>query len=163
TKSKEGPVEHTLALAKDVRVTLPEGPKGDGKVADLPPGSSVVLTLSMDKQTVRGVSVQSPSLQGTVKGVDAGKRTLTVTVKEEGGLADKTLSLAKGVRVVLADAHEHEGQLADLAEGAAVVVQLSLDKKTARAITVHGPSLNGTLKGVDVGSNTLTVEVKEDG
>jgi RNA polymerase sigma factor (sigma-70 family) len=164
TKSKEGAEEKTLPLGKEARIVLPDPKGGEGRLKDLAKGTSVTLNLSLDRQTIVAIFVHHPSLFGAVKAVDAGKNTLTVTTKESGGLVTKTLTLAKGARIVLADpGDEKEGKLADLAEGTSVNVRLSLDRKTALEVTVYGPSFIGTLKGVDAGSNTITVTVKESG
>ena len=58
------------------------------------------------------------NLNGTLQGYDAGNGTLTVTVKEDAQVVDKTLTLAKGAKV--------EG---NLVQGARVAVRLSVDDK----------------------------------
>jgi hypothetical protein len=64
-------------------------------------------------------------VHGTLKGYDSGNATLTVTVKESGGLVEHSYTVAK-------DAH-----LTDLSEGAPVAVRLSVfDKKVV--VEAHG-------------------------
>ncbi len=164
--------EKTFDVAKDVKVTLEDNlskdqPAPEGKLADLTPGTGVTLQLAVDKKTVVGISARGPGLQGHIKAVDATNNTITVSSKDSGGVEDKTLTLAKGAKILLSDGlskdtKPQEGKLADLAEGTTVQVQQSVDRKTALSIQVRGGSLNGTVKGVDLGTNTLTVTVKED-
>ena len=54
----------------------------------------------------------------TVKAVDAGSKTITITVKEDGNQVDKTFEVAKAVG------------LTDVNAGVEVSLQLSVDKKT---------------------------------
>lgn len=85
------------------------------------------------KKKDRAVSFHTSgrNLFGTVKGVDAGNNTITLTVKDEEGVNDRTFMLAKGLKV-------DGGRLADLTEGTPVSVRLSvLDKQTAVAIHTH--------------------------
>src|SRR5262249_52125862 len=127
-------------------------------------GMGVVLQLSLDRKAVHAVTVQRPSLHGSVKKVDAKKGTITIASKGRDGVEEKTFALAKGDRVDIADAEgDKKGKLADLAEDVIVVAQLSLDRKTVREITAHGPTLHGVLKGVDAGADSITVEIKDEG
>jgi hypothetical protein len=164
-KAGKGHKEKTFALAKDVHIQLPDTKKGQkAKLFDLSRGMAVSLQLSLDQKTVHEITVHRPSLHAMVKAVDADKNTITIRVKEEGGLKEKTFDLAKGVSVTLVDTDKNpKGKLKDLIEDTFVVLQFSLDQKTVHAITVHGPSFQGVLKGVDASNNTITVEVKEEG
>jgi RNA polymerase sigma factor (sigma-70 family) len=135
-KDRSGPEEKTLLLAKEAKVLLNDGlAKGtkdqEAKLTDLTEGTRVVLTVSaLDKKTVLAIRVQGEPLHGTVKAVDVGNNNLTVTVKENGMLVDKTLALVKGARL--------EGNLGDIAPGSRVVVQLSVfDKTKAVAVQVQ--------------------------
>jgi hypothetical protein len=66
---------------------------------------------------------------------------------------------------VLADEKKvQEGQLTDLAEGTVVSLKLSVaDRQKVLGVQVTGPSVSGTLKGVDAGNHQITITVKEDG
>ena len=49
------------------------------KLADLPAGALVTLKLSTDLKEAQNIIAEGPAVQGTVKAVDAGKRTITLT------------------------------------------------------------------------------------
>jgi hypothetical protein len=166
--------EKTYELARDARVLLNDGltkeDRGkEGSLADLAPGRAVVLQLAPGGKAVSRIVVTPSHLGGAVKGVDAGKGTLTVTAKVEGGPVEKTYTLARGARVLLNDGlvkgdKDREGKLTDLAEGTAVLVKVSaVDPKTVLEVRPQGTSFTGELKGVDAGNRLITVAVKEDG
>jgi hypothetical protein len=167
-KSKDGAQEKTYELAKDVTVDLP-GDRGQkapkkGKLTDISSGLYVALELSLDGKTVHRIMAHRPSLHGMVKAVDADKKTITITYKNQDGAQEKIFNLGKGVPVHVADSPDSKPvKLADLTEGTSVVAELSLDRQTVLGLTVFGPTFTGLVKGVDGGSNTITVTVKEDG
>jgi RNA polymerase sigma factor (sigma-70 family) len=145
TKGTDGPVEATYTLAKGARVLLSDGlKKGDkdqeGKLADLTQGTPVRLRVSaVDPKTILEVRPQGRSLYGELKGVDAGNNQLTITVKEDGALVDKVLTLAKNSQVSIDDGKKsREAKLADLTIGSRVLVQLSVfDPAQAARVTVR--------------------------
>jgi hypothetical protein len=165
--------EKSFTLAKVVRVVLEETfakdqPPPDGKLTDLKEGTGVSLQLAADKTTVIGIRARGPILRGSVSAVDAANNALTIAVKEDGQRVDKTVVLDKQARILLNEGlskeqGDREGKLADLSDGTGVAVQLSVDRKRGLCVRVFGTSLKGTLKLLDVGNNTLTLEVKEDG
>ena len=57
------------------------------------------MQLSADRKTALGVRVMAKTLLARVTSVDVGNNTLTVSVKEDGGLVDKTLTLVKDARI----------------------------------------------------------------
>src|SRR5262249_51215946 len=164
--------DKTWTLARDVKVVLEESPSKDqpqpeGKLADLSPGTGVTVQLAADKTAVTLISARGPGLHGTVKAVDAAKNTITVASKGEGGPVEKTLTLTKEAKVLLSDGlskgdKDQEGKLTELAEGTPVQVQLSVDRRRALSVRVQGGSVHGSVKGVDLGNNTITVTLKED-
>jgi RNA polymerase sigma factor (sigma-70 family) len=168
-KGKKERVAKTYGLAKDVPVVLVHGLKKEtknGTLADLAAGTDVSLQLSPDEKTVLRVEVHGGSLHGSIKAVDGDKNTLTVITKTKDGPVEKTVALAKEAKVWLDDGlvkgGAKEGKLSDLAEGTPVVVHLSgYDRKTAIGVSASGPTVHGTLKGVDASANTITVSVKE--
>lgn len=83
-----------------------------------------------DRTQATGVRLTGPSLNGTVKGVDVGNNTITLTVKEDGQVVDKTLSLSKDVKI--------DGpKLTDLTSGTQASLRLSVvDHKTVVGIYV---------------------------
>jgi RNA polymerase sigma factor (sigma-70 family) len=169
-KGKKERVEKTYGLAKDVRVVLVHGLKKEtknGALADLAAGTEVSLQLSPDEKTVLRVEVHGGSLHGAIKAVDGEKNTLTVLTKTADGPVERTVELAKEAKVWLDDGlvkgGAKEGKLTDLTEGTPVVVHLSgYDRKTAVGVSASGPTVHGTLKGVDASANTITVTVKEN-
>ena len=126
----------TFALGKDVPIQIGDAKGARAKLADLPTGSAVVATLSLDKQSVRQLTVYGPSFTAVVKSVDEGSHTITVAVKEEGGLVEKTLEVAKDARISLAGGKtDRKAKLTDLADGMRVAVRLSVDK--AKVVELH--------------------------
>jgi RNA polymerase sigma factor (sigma-70 family) len=136
TKGADGPEEQTVTLHKDAKILMSDGltkeekPK-EATLADLAVETGVVVHLSSDRQTALGVRILGAHLLGNVKSVDADARTVTLTVKEDGQLVDKTLTLVKDARI--------EGaKLADLQAGTPVTVTLSVfDQSQAAVVRVR--------------------------
>jgi hypothetical protein len=131
-KGKDGPEDLGLTLAKEAKILLSDGltkeekPK-EAQLAELSEETSVHAQLSVDRKSALGVRVMGKSLQGTIKEVDVGNRTVTVTVKEDAQLVDKALTLVKDARV--------EGaKLTDLQPGQRVTITLSVFDKAQAAI-----------------------------
>lgn len=139
----------------------------NGALTDLAAGTDISLQLSPDEKTVLRVEVHGGSLHGSIKAVDGGKNDLTVLTKTADGPVEKTVELTKEAKIWLDDGLSKggakEGKLSDLTEGTPVAVQLSgYDRKTAVSVRASGPTVHGTLKGVDASANTITVTVKEN-
>jgi hypothetical protein len=136
--AKEG--DKTIELAKDVKISIDDGkgekaPQKQAKLADLAIGGMVTMRLSLDQKTVVAVHAEAPSIDGVLKAVDAAKNTITVTVMVKGAPAmDRTFEVAKDARIHIGGKLGKQGNLADLAAGAQVVVKLSADMKTVVAI-----------------------------
>src|SRR5262245_8357773 len=104
--------------------------------------------------------------RGTIKAVDAGKATITVTFG--GGRdtppAEKTFALAKDVEVCVASSRRpglfNETKLADLTVGTVVGLSLSADKKVVEGIVAEEPTVRGLVKTVDAKKNTLTLSIQ---
>jgi RNA polymerase sigma factor (sigma-70 family) len=103
-------------------------------------------------------------VQGILKAVDAGKATITVAVGDGRQEAEeKTFAVAKNAEVGVGMGGGRRGgafreaSLAELAPGAHVTLQLSEDRKTAECILADGPTVHGTIKGVDAEKGTITV------
>jgi len=89
------------------------------------------VQLSADRKTALGVRVMAKSLLARVTSVDVGNNTLTVSVKEDGGLVDKTLTLVKDARI-------ERAKLSELQAGTTVAVTLSVfDKSQAVVVRVR--------------------------
>jgi RNA polymerase sigma factor (sigma-70 family) len=115
----------TFTVAKDASVAIDDKP---GKLAGVPPGSFVGVTLTVDRRAVRSLGARGPRLACVVKAVDAEKRTITV--------ADTTYAVAKDANVVIGGKLK---PLADLAAGAAVNLSFRVDQKTVCMIHTNAP------------------------
>jgi hypothetical protein len=129
-KQKDGLKEETLALAKDAKILLNDGlskevKDKEGTLDDLTEGAPVLVHLSVDRKRALEVRPSGAAVFGTLKGYDSGNATLTVTIKEDGSLVDKSYMVAKDARLI------------DLSEGSPVAARLSVfDKKTV--VEAHG-------------------------
>jgi RNA polymerase sigma factor (sigma-70 family) len=170
TKASE---EKTYKLSADVVVTIDESftkekPPPAGKLTDLSEGLDVTVQLSPDKSTAVAVHARGPVLHTSVASVDAGKGTMTVRIKAADGPMEQTLAVAKEAKIILTDGltkeeKPREAALGDLAADTHIQVQLSVDRKTALGVRVMGTTLLGRVASVDVGNNTVTISLKEDG
>jgi RNA polymerase sigma factor (sigma-70 family) len=127
TYSDKGPAEvagKTFSVARDVWLQMDGIP---GKFADLPTGSYINITLTVDRQTVRSIWATGPPVPGfaIVKAVDAAKRTITVD--------DRTYPVAANANVVI----DSRGGLAAVPVGATVSLRLCVDQKTVGTIAVQ--------------------------
>lgn len=164
--------EKTFILSKDVKVTLmdiltKEKPLPMGAIGDVTIGTPVSLQLTEDKKTVVAISARGPGMHGGIKEVDAEKGTITITYKDGSGAAEKTLTVEKGARILLSDGLKKdeapkEAKLSDLKAGTQVHIQLTVDRKRALSVQPLGKSVQGTLKGIDKGNQTVTVEYKDN-
>lgn len=166
--------DKTYTAAADAKVVLEDViakkvPLPLGTLKDLSEGTYVSLQLSADSKSVVLISARGPGLHCHVKSVDAKKGTVTVESKGKDGPIEQTLNIVKGAKVILDDGigkkgdPPTEGKLADLTEGVRVIIQLTVDRKSALGISIHGQTLFGQLKGYDAGNRSLTITVKEDG
>jgi RNA polymerase sigma factor (sigma-70 family) len=174
-KGREAPpTEKTFALAKDVEVAVGNSTFGrgdvhkEGKVADLAAGVRVSLSLSPDEKHVHAILAVGPTEGGQVKAVDAGKKTVTlVRGKGRDPVAEATTyALAPNAEIVLNDGRGRrfslkEGNLADVAPGAFVSAQLSLDGKTIESLVAEGPAYSGIIKAIDPAKKSLTLLVRQ--
>ena len=71
--------------------------------------------------------------------MDAGTQTVTITTKEDGTLVDKSYTLVKDARIEVTSGNSTQaGTLADLREGDAVAVTLSVvDKERAAFVRAN--------------------------
>jgi RNA polymerase sigma factor (sigma-70 family) len=119
----------TFPVAKDADIRIDNKP---GKLAGVPPGASVWLGLSVDQKTIIVIQAEGAQLgnQGgvVVQAVDAEKGTITVDINGEG---EKTFPVAKDADIRI---DNKPGKLAALPKEGPVVLTLSADQKTVRAI-----------------------------
>jgi RNA polymerase sigma factor (sigma-70 family) len=165
--------EETYPLSADVEILLQHGLKKEtkpGKLTEVTAGAPVFMKLTADSKSVAKISVGGGSQSGTIKAVNSDKRTITVSVKEDGKLAEKTFELMQDATIILDDGVNtkkqppKEGAWTDLSEGNPVVLHLSgYHRKLATRVIASGPTIAGTIQGVDAGNNTITVSFKENG
>lgn len=117
----------TFTIGKDTYIVIDGKP---GKLAEIPTGSFVNLTLTVDQQAVRCLGAQGPRLSGIVKAVDADKNTITVD--------DKTFTVAKD-GVIVIDGKPGQLKLAELPMGTSVNLTLRVDQKTVGFIQAKAP------------------------
>ncbi len=139
TKTKSGAEEKTVTLIEDAKIVLDDGlgdkkkpaPPKEGKFADLTDGTMVFIQLSgADRTQALGVVAVGPSASGSVQSVDAGNNTITIQVKEDGAVVDKTYTVHKDARI-------NVGKLGDIQQGKRANLRLSIeDKKTVVGINV---------------------------
>ena len=138
--------ERTVVLADDALVLLDDG-KGrrlslkEGKLSDIPAGSSANVRLSADQKLATVVRAEGPILQGLIRSVDANAGTVTIVRRRGRGdnPDEKTLPLAKDARIVVEGA---EGKLSDIKfsdNGPFGMLRLSLDQKTVQSLIVNQP------------------------
>jgi len=170
TKASE---EKSYKLSADVAVTIDESftkekPPPAGKVSDLSAGLEVSIQLSPDKSTAVAIHARGPTVHASLAKADPEKGTLTIHIKGKDGLEEQTLTMAKEAKIILTDGltkdeKPKEAALGDLEAGTHVQVQESVDRKNALGVRVMAKTLLARVTSVDVGNNTLTVSLKEDG
>jgi hypothetical protein len=163
--------ERTFTVSPQVRigwvVSKGQEPK-PGKLSELQPHDQVMLHLSADGKEVQAIDALPPMLSGTIRAIDASRRTITIGRKSKDGSADQEILVPAEAKILLSNGISkneppQQGKLSDLSEGVVVLVSLALDRKTAQVIHAQGPTVSGTLRGYDAGSRTLTIQLKEDG
>jgi len=162
--------EHSYAVAKDADIVVDEG-RGrffavkEIKLTDLSEGALVTLRLSLDKKVVHNILAEGPTFSGTIKELDAGKKTLTLVVRPPRGDdagETMTVNVPEETLIFLDDGRGRRlslksGKLADVPVGAAAVVRLTADQHFATSLRVQGPMLGGLLKGLDAAKGTITI------
>jgi RNA polymerase sigma factor (sigma-70 family) len=127
TFANDGPAEvagKTFRVMPDVWVQIDAKP---GKLADIPAGSYVNVTLTADQQLVRSVWAVGPPVPGVgvVRAVDLAQRTITVD--------DRTYPVEPNANIVI----DNRGGLAALQPGMHVALRLCVDQKTLGTIAVQ--------------------------
>lgn len=176
--------EKTIPLAADAKIFLDDiiikdktkqTALPEGKLKDLGEGTEVSVQLSADSKSAVVIHARAPGLSGNIKSVN--NDSITIGTKSKDGAQDMTFALAKDVQILRNDGlgskgndgkkeastPDQEGKLSDLSEGTPVSVRVTVDRKTVLQIRVMPRSISGELKGVDNGTNTITILVKEDG
>ncbi len=173
--AREEASDKTYALAKTVEVGLGTGMarRGgayrEGKLSDLAPGAWVVLQLTSDQKAVECILAEGPTVRGVLRSVDAGKSTITLTLRsggrgrgEEVADEEKTYAVGKNAEVGVDDGRGRtfsikEVKLADLPTGAIVTLKLAADLKETLSVMAEGPTVGGVVKSVDAGKRQITL------
>ena len=121
-----------------------------GKLAAIPPGASVNLSLSVDQQTALGIDAQGEHLGGCggseVKSISIGNNTITFDDKGCADVAGKTFTVASDAFILI---DGKMGKLDEIPTGANVNVTLSVDQQTVRQVRAGGRRLAGVVNAVD--------------
>jgi RNA polymerase sigma factor (sigma-70 family) len=142
-KAQDGAAGRTFLVPRDLVISIDGKP---GKLAGIPTGATVNLSLCVDQQTVRSLSAEGTQVAGLVKAVDAAGNTITIN--------DTTYPVAADALIGI----DHKpGKLAELPVGANIAANLQVDQKTILRISAGGASVFGTVKAVDAQKNTITV------
>src|SRR5262249_30671908 len=148
----------TFRVADDANITI-DGNRA--KLAELPAGAFVNLTLSMDQKSILRLDAQGPQVNdcngNLVKAVDVQNSTITFDDKARAEVAGKTFTVAPNANITI---DGNTSKLADLPVGAFVNIGLAVDRLTIRSISAFGPNVgdcNGNqVKAVDVQNSTIT-------
>jgi RNA polymerase sigma factor (sigma-70 family) len=178
SRRDSGDDEKTFNVAKDAEIALDDG-RGkafsikEARLADLPPGAVATLKLSADGKQVRAILTEGPTVQGTVKAVDAAKGQLTLTTRvapptreREATSEERTYTVAPAAEVLLDDGKPRrfpvskQSKLADVPAGAVAMLKLTPDQSQAVLLRAEGPGVYGLLKAVDPKKNTITVTLR---
>jgi len=161
--------DRTFTLSKNLEVVTGTmvgrfGIFKEAKLSDLSEGTMVMLSLAAgQKDTVEAIVAEGPMLRGQVKAVDAGKRTLTVSLlpsRRAEAEEEKTFAVDAGAEIAVDDGRGRrfsirEAKLTDITAGSAVNIRLSLDKKKVQSVLAEGPSVFGQVK--EIGKKSLTI------
>jgi hypothetical protein len=142
----EEPAERTVVLAEDALVLLDDG-RGrrlsikEGKLSEIPIGSSASVRLTADQKRATVVRAEGPVLQALIRAIDPNAGTVTIAQRAGRGEnpEEKQLSLAKDVRVVI---QGNEAKLTDVKiadNGPFAMLRLSLDQKSVQSLFVSQP------------------------
>jgi RNA polymerase sigma factor (sigma-70 family) len=166
--------ERTFTVDKTTEVGIDDG-RGrsfslkEAMLGDLATGALVTVKLAADLKHVQSVLAEGPVVQGPVKALDVGKKTITLMTRApgRGGEAgeEQTFTVAPKADVLIDDGKGRrfslkEGTLADLAVGALVTAKLSVDQSQIMSLRAEGPMVHGAFKSADSNKKTITVIVR---
>jgi hypothetical protein len=174
-RGEEGPAneEKTYTLTKDAEVAVDDGRGSrffsikEAKLTDLAQGSIVTARLTLDQKQIQWVLAEGPSYMGTIKAIDAAKKTLTLVGRPPRGDdagEEHALTLATDAVVLIDDGRGRRlsvkpGKLADVQVGSAAVVKLSVDQSLVMFLRAEGATVTGQLKGVDADKGIITIAI----
>jgi len=165
--------EKTYTLAPDADLAVDDGRGGrfavkEAKLADIAQGALVTARLAVNLNQIQSLTAEGPSYQGTIKAIDAAKKTLTLVGRSAGRGDDAgeehALTVSPDAVILLDDGcgrrlSVKEGKLADVPAGAAAAVKLSVDQSLVMQIRIEGPTLAGQLKAVDAEKRIITIAI----
>lgn len=164
--------DKSYTVAPDAEIALDDGRGSrfavkEGKLGDLVPGALVMVHLSVDLKQVQGLLAEGATHQGTIKALDAGKKTLTLTVRPPRGDdagEEQSLLVATDAMIFVDDGKGRrlslrEAKFADVPVGAAASVKLSADQNFVMQIRVEGPTVTGMLKSVDADKHIIVIAI----
>jgi RNA polymerase sigma factor (sigma-70 family) len=152
----------TFIVAPDANITIDGKP---GKLSGLPAGSHVNVTFAVDRQTVRHLSAQGPTISdcpgSLVKAVDVERSTISFDDKARAELAGKTFRVAADAGITI---DGKRGKLSELPAGAFVNLTFAVDRETIRHLNAQGPQVSdctgSVVTAVDVERSTITFDGK---
>ncbi len=157
------PEDRTFDVEKEAKILVDH--TKPAKLADLPLGSQIFLSLSKEQKAI-GIVAVGPTLVGTLKMVDAGKYAVTVIINADKRIPgeERTVAVAKDAGISFDKTKEF--RLSDLPVGSRITLTLGLDQKSAIAVsaTTTRPevfSVSGVLSGFDVANNKVTINVSK--
>jgi RNA polymerase sigma factor (sigma-70 family) len=133
--------ERTFEVSPTATILIDDG-KGrrlsvkEGTLADIPPGAAALARLTLDGGTVAQLRVEGPAVSGTIKGVDATKGTITYAIGAGRGEnpEEKTLPVAKDVRIFIEGTETKLGDVKIPENGLRASLKLTLDQKMIQAV-----------------------------
>ncbi len=154
----------TFTIARDASIAV------DGKratLAQVPPGSCVILRFSADQRKILHISAEGPFVPtdcggSLVKAIDVARRTVTFDEKVRAEVAGKTFTVAHNATISI---DGRRGTLAELPVGCCVNLRLTADQSKILHISAQGPNVpcdcgGSMVKAVDVARHTLTIDDK---
>jgi hypothetical protein len=148
---------------------VPGTPPSGSPVAPLPaasitPSEPPPLAPPSPDLTSGKPGARGPTIQASVLQLNRPARTITVSYSEASRKDRATFPLASDLRVSLADYRAKSTQpadLADVAEGSAVMLQLSPDRAQVTEIVILSGSLTGVVQTLDLSTRTLTLATRQ--
>lgn len=166
---KSGSSTFALAEGRTIQLDTGAGLKR-GILTDLVEGLSVTLRLAKDN-TVVSVRAEGPTVRGTLKAVDAAKRTVTVALSKKGAPSkEKTFRVGRNAGISIEDGKRYDKSkphqspsLAELPLDTPVVLKLSVDGKVVGNIHAEGGSVSGRVNAIDAAKRSISITISRKG
>lgn len=165
--------EKTFSIADKAEVGIDDG-RGrrfsvrEGTLAEISAGATVMLELTIDQKSVHAIHAEGESRFGVLKALDASKRTITLVTGGMGRGGDaagdeRQWPVAADASIAIDDGRGKrlsvkETTLAEIPQGSAVRVRLSVDQTQVMQLTAEGPTMQGMITKVDAEKRLITVE-----